>query len=122
MNCGLCIAYLREENKCCGCMKKGDNKPEHCKKCRIKFCEEHDKTDFLYCYECTKFPCAKLKNLNQRYTEKYNLSLIDNLKTIKQSKINDFMRNENIKWKCPTCGEILCVHRNACLKCGATYR
>lgn len=121
VNCGICIAYLREKNQCCSCMSSGTNKPAHCTKCRIKFCDEHDKSEFTYCYECHKFPCTKIKGLDKRYVEKYQLSLIENSTCISKYGFEDFIINENKKWKCKHCGKVLCVHRKACLNCGEEY-
>ena len=122
VNCGVCIAYLREKNKCCSCMSSGMNKPAHCSKCRIKFCDEHKKSEFTHCYECRKFPCTRLKSLDKRYVEKYHLSLIKNSVCISEYGFDEYIKNENEKWKCKHCGEVLCVHRNGCLNCGKEYR
>jgi len=46
------------------------------------------------------------------------MSMIDNLMMISESGIRDFVRKEKEKWTCPECGELLCVHRPACLNCG----
>ena len=39
MNCGICMAYLREQKKCPGCHGSNKDKPVYCVKCRIKNCE-----------------------------------------------------------------------------------
>ena len=122
VNCGVCIGYLREKNKCCGCLDSGSNKPAHCLKCGKKFCDEHNKVEFTYCYECHKFPCVKIKNLSKRYVEKYQCNLIENGKFIQQYCIEEFLNQEKVKWKCKNCGEILSVHRSTCLNCGKEYR
>jgi hypothetical protein len=122
MNCGGCLAYLRDKNKCNGCMSDDSTKPYHCQKCSIKLCEEHNKLSFIYCYECPKFPCTRLKRLDKRYIEKYKVSLIGNLKDINNLGIKQFVKNENIKWKCKNCGSFLCIHREACDKCKTVYR
>ena len=118
INCGVCLAYLREKNKCCGCLSPGTNKPSHCNKCSIKLCIEHDKAAFTYCYECHKFPCARIKSLDKRYVEKYRLGLILNSNLISKYGFEEFIKTENEKWKCKHCGEVQCVHRSSCLKCG----
>jgi len=122
INCGVCFVYLREKNNCCSCLSTGTNKPAHCSKCRIKFCDEHDKSEFRYCYECHKFPCTRLKGFDKRYIKKYHLSLIQNLKYINKYGVLQFINIENEKWKCNNCGEVLSVHKDSCLKCGSEYR
>jgi predicted RNA-binding Zn-ribbon protein involved in translation (DUF1610 family) len=44
--------------------------------------------------------------------------MIDNLSMISASGIRAFMRSEKEKWACPNCGELICVHKPACLSCG----
>jgi predicted Zn-ribbon and HTH transcriptional regulator len=118
MDCGICRAYLREKNKCPGCNSSDLNKPKYCIVCRIKNCEELEKTSDNYCFSCKIFPCARLKQLDKRYRTKYGMSMIDNLKKIKETGIDSFMVLENEKWVCEKCGDIICVHTWKCTKCG----
>lgn len=46
------------------------------------------------------------------------MSMIENLENIQESGIRKFIKNEKVRWKCKKCGNVLCVHRNFCLKCG----
>ena len=118
INCGTCYAYIRKKNNCTGCLKPGNTKT-HCISCRIKTCENHKDTP--YCSDCEKFPCYLIKNIDKRYQKNYNLSLIENLKTIKDIGIDDYIKNENIKWTC-ACGERLSIHSNTCKACGKKYK
>jgi len=73
----------------------------------------------LFCSDkCEKFPCARLKNLDKRYRTKYKMSMLENLENIKKFEIKKFVKFEQKRWKCPKCGELLCVHRDSCLNCG----
>ena len=67
---------------------------------------------------CDNFPCTRLKQLDKRYKIKYEMSMIDNLKMINKVGIRHFTQNEKLKWICPECGEIICVHKPTCLSCG----
>ncbi|MGE5391282.1 MAG: DUF3795 domain-containing protein [Deltaproteobacteria bacterium] len=122
INCGVCYAFLRKKNKCAGCLVESDCKVGHCSRCAIKNCEEHDNLEFTYCFECPKFPCKRMKNMEKRYTGTYKLSLFDNLKGIQETGLNDFIAGENKKWICANCGDTLCVHKSACPNCGKEYR
>lgn len=118
MNCGLCIGHLREKKPCGGCFKKDDdNKPKVCRSCIIVNCELLAKTESGFCYDCEKYPCTRLKNLDNRYRTKYGMSMIENLEYIRERGLKQFLLNEESRWKCPVCGEGLCVHRNQCLNC-----
>lgn len=104
MNCGICLGYLREKNKCPGCFsgRKIGGRPI---KCGRRLCKER-KGDF--CFECDKFPCDSIKRLDQRYRTKYGMSEIENLNFIKEKGIDKFIESENKKWISDK--GILCVH------------
>lgn len=117
MNCGICLANLRDKNICYGCWNEDENKLNYCTKCVIRNCELLQKTDSKFCYECSKFPCTRLKQLDKRYRLKYKMSMIENLLYIKELGLENFEKKEAIRWKCDTCGGMICVHRGICLKC-----
>lgn len=118
MNCGLCLAYQRDKNKCAGCNSTSLDKPNQCINCSIKNCEHLIKSKSKYCFACKKFPCVRIKNLDKRYRTKYGMSMIENLNTIKEIGIRKFTRLEKEKWTCSKCKHIICVHRDVCMVCG----
>jgi len=118
MNCGLCIGHLREKRPCGGCFKIDDkNKPKVCRSCKIVNCDLLAATKSRFCYDCEKYPCTRLKNLDKRYRTNYGMSMIENLAYIKDHGLNKFLRNEEDRWKCKVCGAGLSVHRDFCLNC-----
>lgn len=121
MNCAVCIAYLREKKPCEGCRAKTENKPKHCFTCRIANCNELVKTNSGFCFDCVKYPCARVKQLDLRYRKNYQTSLIENLKQIELKGINFFLNLEVTKWTCPFCGKILSIHRDFCIFCKNNY-
>jgi hypothetical protein len=123
MNCGLCIGYLREKKPCGGCFKKNDlNKPNVCRSCAIVNCELLSKTESGFCYDCDKFPCSRLKQLDKRYRTKYSMSMLDNLNFIKANGMEKFLENEQKRWTCDLCGSGISVHRDFCLNCKTELR
>lgn len=119
MNCGVCIAFLRDKNKCPGCNSVRDNdKPHNCKRCIIKNCDELQNNTSDFCYDCEKFPCKRLKSLDARYTKNYKTSLIENLKCIESIGLEEFSKSETEKWSCNYCDGTISIHRGLCLKCG----
>jgi hypothetical protein len=122
MNCGLCINYQAGKYDL---KKKGLNR-QYCPGCipRGQYCL-HMKTHcdlvgeglIRFCHECDNFPCKRLKNLDQRYRTKYHLSMIDNLKQIKEQGIDRFLKEQESGWRCPACGEAICCHNGLCLYC-----
>ncbi len=118
INCHLCRAYLRDKKVCPGCRGEDTLKAKSCVTCRIKVCEKREKGKIGFCFDCDEFPCARLTHLDKRYRTKYETSVIN----IKKFGINWFVENENKKWTCPECGEMLSMHKPQCLSCGYAWR
>jgi hypothetical protein len=117
MNCGTCIAFLREKNNCPGCRTYSSDKAISVQRCIIPKCIHLDKTTSKFCYECEKYPCKRLKQLDLRYRTKYKTSFIENLTIIRDKGIERFLVFESKRRECPDCGSVVSVHRNYCLKC-----
>jgi ribosomal protein S27AE len=45
------------------------------------------------------------------------MSLIENLKYIKENGIDAFLETEKQKRTCPSCGAVICVHNKRCYTC-----
>ena len=118
MNCGVCMAYLREKNACTGCRGVNTYKPVTRVRCKIKNCTKFCSGKAKYCFECKNFPCDVLKHLDTRYRTKYNMSMIENLENIKNFGIRKFIKNEEVRWACSKCGGKICVHKGFCIECG----
>ncbi len=118
MNCGLCRAYGRERQPCLGCRGDDSNKTKTRLTCRIKNCEKIIEGGIDYCFDCSDFACKTLSHLDARYRKTYGMSMIENLYSIKNSGIKKFVKNENERWLCPVCGELICVHKPECCSCG----
>ena len=123
MNCGICSGYLASKYDikgkgikmpyCIGCRQRN-------KKCAFlkKLCDLLIEGRVQYCYECDDFPCLRLQSIDKRYRTNYRMSMIDNLKYIKENSIIKFLEKETDKWKCPRCGAEICCHNGICFNCG----
>ena len=118
MNCGICMAYLREKNKCLGCFHDDPYLRGYRRKCSIRNCETIKNNASGFCYECADFPCRRLKQLDKRYTMKYSMSMLENLEIIKNKGIKALLVREEEKWKCPECGGVISCHNGICYSCG----
>jgi hypothetical protein len=76
-----------------------------------------NRSKFEYCFDCQIFPCSKLKEIHNYYSGKYGVSIIEGFKHIKEKGIEDFLKSEKEKWKCPTCGEVICAQTKRCYIC-----
>jgi len=97
---------------CPGCLPRGKN----CTHMKDK-CELVGKGLIRFCYECKDFPCKRLKGLDKRYSTKYHMSMIENLKFISEHGMKLFLEREETKWRCPECGATICCHNGICLNC-----
>ncbi len=122
MNCGSCLGYMRTENHCPGCRSTSDTKPSYCSGCIVINCDLLRETESGFCYDCPKYPCRRLKDLDKRYRTRYGTSFFDNLAIIKDQGISRFLAFETGRRTCPQCGSILCIHRPFCFECGYTYQ
>jgi len=112
MNCNVCIAYLREKNKCNGCRTTNIG---YNRRCIIKNCKILKKNNWKYCNDkCKKFPCQRLKSLDKRYRTKYDFSMIKNLKIIKEKGIKNFIKNQEKKYQRKS--GIFCIHKKKVIK------
>ncbi len=114
MNCGLCVAYIRDTNPCPGCDDVSSYQPKTRATCRIKYCEE---PRLEFCFECQQFPCPRIRQLDKRYRTKYGMSMIENLESIRELGLENFISREKNRWQCPACGGLICVHRESCVYC-----
>ena len=116
MNCALCLAYQRDQNRCSGCRGNGVPKSESRLRCVIKNCEKRLQNGWVNCSPCER-PCARIKRLDKRYREKYNMSMLENLACIKNDGMKVFLGQQARQWTCKACGGVICVHRGKCLRC-----
>ncbi|MFC1899444.1 DUF3795 domain-containing protein [Chloroflexota bacterium] len=122
MNCGVCANYLALQSNL---KKKGFNK-SYCVGCRPRDkncthmsnqCDLLGKGLISFCYECTGFPCRRLKALDKRYRTFYHMSVIDNLIFLKEHGIESFLEKEEEKWQCSECRGAISCHNGVCFRC-----
>ena len=111
MNCALCQAYQGKGLACNGCGHGGKRKA--CQNCSIQKCENKER----FCFECTKYPCNRLKALDKRYRTKYRMSMLENLVFIQENGLDEFIRQQNERYRCSQCGKLRTVHQDYCIYC-----
>jgi hypothetical protein len=121
MDCGLCRGHIREQKCCAGCNGDDASKPRSCLTCKIKTCDKIAGGTVAFCFDCDRFPCPRLRRLDTRYRTKYGMSMVDNLRSIQEVGVEAFVAAEKVRWACPQCGSLLCVHRPDCSHCGRTW-
>jgi hypothetical protein len=122
MNCAICRAYLaythgvpRVRGKvsyCAGCLPRGKN-------CYIKRgCRKLTKHEIQSCSQCDSIPCEKLAHLDKRYRERYSMSMVENVKIIKEKGMEEFLKIQAERYSCPSCSGVVSVHDGKCYSCG----
>ena len=70
-----------------------------------------------FCCECQEFSCEKLKHIDKRYQTFFRMSLIQNLESIERNGMSKFLESQEVRWRCPKCGEAICCHNGLCFNC-----
>jgi hypothetical protein len=118
MNCGICIAFLRERNPCPGCRMIDTKTAKTRLHCIVRDCNILKDNNWMHCSDrCNEYPCKRLKSLDKRYRTKYHMSMLENLAMIKNQGMNAFLAGQERKWTCPTCGSTICCHNGLCYNC-----
>jgi hypothetical protein len=117
MNCGVCLAYLRQKRHCSGCRGGDADKPISILRCTARNCTINNTNRSGFCWECAKYPCPRLKQLDKRYRTKYMMSMRENLEYLKVHGLAAFTEKEDERWRCRKCGGVICVHRRGCYQC-----
>ncbi|MFO7611940.1 MAG: DUF3795 domain-containing protein [Clostridia bacterium] len=122
MNCSLCVSYQAMKNDlknkgfnrkyCPGCIPRGKNCTFMSDQCNLV-----GKGLVRFCLECEAFPCNRLKSIDKRYSDKYNMSMIENLRSIEENGMEAFLREQEAAWRCPECGGLICCHNGLCMSC-----
>jgi hypothetical protein len=126
MNCGVCKAYNayihnvpKQRGKvthCTGCLLRAKN-------CYIKRgCKKLSAHKIKICSLCDTLPCKHLAHLDKRYRERYGMSMVENLKELKNVGMEAFLRNQAEKYRCSLCGGVVSVHDKKCYSCGKTQK
>jgi len=122
MNCGVCKSYLAysrgapykkgETYHCTGCLERNKN-------CSFikRDCEKTRKGQVRFCYECQEMPCKNLAKIDAHYSARYGMSMVENLKTIQEKGMDAFLKSQEEKYRCPSCGDLVSVHDGKCYKC-----
>ena len=122
MNCAVCSRYLAYVNnlkrsQCAGC-RPGN------KKCSYLFATCSGLNSSLegtasarFCIECEQYPCPQITRMDDRYRRNYQMSVKDNLQSIRRGGEAEFVKEQYEKYCCPKCGDLLSIHNGRCFRC-----
>lgn len=122
MDCSTCSQYLAYIN---GIPKKR-GRISHCTGCRPRNklcaylkgqCELLSANKIDFCFECSRYPCERLRHLDRRYRITYGVSPIQNLEDIRARGVDSFLRQQRKVQGCPNCDGMISIHNKKCFAC-----
>jgi predicted RNA-binding Zn-ribbon protein involved in translation (DUF1610 family) len=63
-------------------------------------------------------PCKQLNKIDKLYSARYGMSMVENQKMIKEKGMDEFLKSQAEKFRCPNCGDVVSVHDGKCYACG----
>ncbi len=125
--CGACPVMLATQKRdaaqnaqqppeavCFGC--KSDNVAPWCAECALK--RSARAKGFESCIECAEIPCAPLTTFVEDPQWPYHLAVPKNWALLRQLGRNDWLRNQETRWRCPACGTSFAWRDEVCPSCG----
>jgi len=120
--CGACPSY---EKSCLGCGSSERTQRRKSKwQCKIRKCCFEDK-NLNFCIDCHEFPCnliEKLKNSHPCDVRfKYRHEIYDNIERIKEIGVENWVKKQKNRFKCPKCNGRVLWYKYKCNECGYEY-
>jgi predicted dehydrogenase len=139
--CGACPAYINkhgegEENfpsepindnidwfvnymnklQCDGCLS-GGTLAGHCQNCAIRLHAANTQDDSR-CTYCEQLPCYRITNLINQGNYPHRQEYLPNLEKIRQMGVEEWIKYEQERWRCPQCGRPISWYDTRCTGCG----
>ncbi len=143
--CGACPAYLakhgdKEQNKmgrqkrstktmmgvppsnwmdgllCDGCLS-GGRLAHHCQMCNIRLHALNTQNNSR-CSDCEELPCHHIKNLINMGRYLHREEYLPNLKKIREMGVQEWIKYEEERWRCPKCSLPMSWYDAECVGCG----
>jgi len=83
-----------------------------------------DDKGYEFCYECEKFEnrsCEKYEYIASRYLERGE-DVRESLRRIKLGETDQWLEEQEMRWRCLSCGHPISWYGEKCFKCGAQIR
>lgn len=114
------LEVFKDEIRCGGCTGPAENLWRGCRKCRLLPCLEEK--GYRFCFECPEFEkssCDKYENLS-RFCLERGEDIRASMMRIKSGEAHAWLREQDLKWRCPKCGETISWYEEKRHHCGET--
>jgi hypothetical protein len=101
---------------CDGCLS-GGMLTAHCQPCAIRKCAEN-KQNNSRCSDCEELPCYRMTNLIHMGSYLHRAEYLPNLEKIRKMGVQEWVKYEEERWRCPRCGMPMSWYDTECIRCG----
>lgn len=101
---------------CDGCLSSGVL-AAHCQKCAIRNCAAKKQNDSR-CSYCEELPCYRITNLINMGGYLHRKEYLPNLIKIREMGVQEWVKYEEERWRCPKCGLPMSWYDAECSGCG----
>ena len=112
------LGVPKEEIRCNGCLDPAEDLWRNCRTCQISACLREK--GFGFCYECPDFEnssCAKYEGLRE-FCSRRGENTKEALLRIKAGDADNWLKEQDAKWRCANCGSRVWWEQKTCLQCG----
>lgn len=106
-----------EDLYCKGC--KSDTIATFCRTCHFKTCATSKEIEF--CFQCEEFPCKELLEFKDDENPHHSI-VLHNLDQIKELGIEEWLKQQEVRWSCPECKEKYSWYESICSNCSSSLR
>lgn len=88
-------------------------------KCDFRSCSTNKKV--TWCFQCDEFPCERLVDFTDADVIEgvsHHARVIDNLKEMKEFGVDEWLKREDRRGRCPQCNKKVYWYLKSCPKCG----
>ena len=101
---------------CDGCLS-GGHIALHCQRCAMKVCTA-GKQNVTRCSDWKELPCQRVTNMINTGLL-HRAEYLPNLKKLREMGVQEWVRYEEERWRCPQCGLPMSWYDAECTGCGA---
>lgn len=109
--------YRFDELMCNGCKTQVNS--IYCRECDIKKCAKEKNVEF--CFECNEFPCDIITKFNYDEHDHHSV-VLKNLNDIEENGIENWLGNQEKRWKCKVCETSFSWYTTQCKSCGSKVK
>jgi hypothetical protein len=100
---------------CDGCLSGGEI-AFHCQNCSMKVCAAN-KQNVTRCSDCEELPCYRITNMINTGLL-HRAEYLPNLEKIREMGVQEWVKYEEERWRCPQCGLPMSWYDAECSGCG----